>query len=150
VSSFPELPLKLLLVEDSAMDAELVALTLEENGVPFTCDIVDSLSTYQQRVKEHDYDAVLADYRLPGFTAYEALAVLQSLGRDVPLILVTGSLGEEAAVDCIKAGMTDYVMKDRLFRLPMVLRRSLQEYAMRRQSWQPLGGFSSRLVRSPS
>ncbi len=133
MSSFPELPLKLLLVEDSAMDAELVALTLEENGVPFTCDIVDSLSTYQQRVKEHDYDAVLADYRLPGFTAYEALATLQSAGRDVPLILVTGSLGEEAAVDCIKAGMTDYVMKDRLFRLPMVLRRSLQEYAMRRQ-----------------
>ncbi|WP_225906689.1 GAF domain-containing protein [Thermoleptolyngbya sp. PKUAC-SCTB121] len=131
--SSPELPLKLLLVEDSAMDAELVALTLEENGVSFTCDIVDSLSTYQQCVKEHDYDAVLADYRLPGFTAYEALAALQSAGRDVPLILVTGSLGEEAAVDCIKAGMTDYVMKDRLFRLPMVLRRSLQEYALRRQ-----------------
>lgn len=131
--SSPELPLKLLLVEDSAMDAELVALTLEENGVPFTCDIVDSLSIYQQRVNEQDYDAILTDYRLPGFTAYEALAALQSAGRDVPLILVTGSLGEEAAVDCIKAGMTDYVMKDRLFRLPMVLRRSLQEYALRRQ-----------------
>ncbi|GAB4464400.1 MAG: hypothetical protein OHK0037_18330 [Elainellaceae cyanobacterium] len=129
----PELPLKLLLVEDSAMDAELVALTLEQNGVPFTYDIVDSLSMYQQYVQEYDYDAVLADYRLPGFTAYEALHVLQAVGRDVPLILVTGSLGEEAAVDCIKAGMTDYVIKDRLFRLPMVLRRSLQEYALRRQ-----------------
>jgi signal transduction histidine kinase/DNA-binding response OmpR family regulator len=129
----PEPPLKLLLVEDSAMDAELVALTLEQNGVPFTYDIVDSLSTYQQYIRERDYDAVLADYRLPGFTAYEALHVLQAVGRDVPLILVTGSLGEEAAVDCIKAGMTDYVIKDRLFRLPMVLRRSLQEYALRRQ-----------------
>ncbi|RMF69772.1 MAG: GAF domain-containing protein [Cyanobacteria bacterium J069] len=115
------------------MDAELVALMLENHGVQFTHEVVDSLAAYQQCVTEHLYDAVLADYRLPGFTAYEALEVLQTIGQDVPLILVTGSLGEEAAVDCIKAGMTDYVMKDRLFRLPMVLRRSLQEYALRRQ-----------------
>ena len=61
------------------------------------------------------------------------LKTLQKSSQEIPLILVTGSLGEEAAVDCIKAGMTDYVLKDRLFRLPIVLKRSLQEFTMRRQ-----------------
>ncbi|HCF29139.1 MAG TPA: histidine kinase, partial [Cyanobacteria bacterium UBA11049] len=82
------------------------------------------------------YDAVLSDYRLPQFTAYEVLQLLQQSQQEIPLVLVTGNLGEEAAVDCIKAGMTDYVLKERLFRLPMVLARSLQEFELRRQQQQ--------------
>ncbi len=68
-----------------------------------------------------------------GFTAYQVLERLEQSDQEIPLILITGNLGEEAAVDCIKAGMTDYVLKDRLFRLPMVIERSLREFELKRQ-----------------
>lgn len=128
-----KLPLYLLIVEDSPTDVELVTLVLEKANIPFSYDSTDSLEGCKELLQANTYDAVLADYRLPQFTAYQVLKTLQQLTQEIPLILVTGSLGEEAAVDCIKAGMTDYVIKDRLFRLPVVLKRSLREFAMRRQ-----------------
>lgn len=126
-------PLRLLIVEDSLVDAELVVLTLQQAGVEFLYDLADAVSTCEQYLRSHPYNAVLSDYRLPGFTAYKTLELLRQSGQEIPLILITGTLGEEAAVECIKAGMTDYVLKDRLFRLPMVLERSLQEFDLRRQ-----------------
>ena len=128
-----ELPLRLLIVEDVTADVELVTIILEQAKIPFSYEYVDSLEGCQKLLQTHVYDAVLTDYRLPQFTAYQVLKTLQKSAQEIPLILVTGSLGEEAAVDCIKAGMTDYVLKDRLFRLPIVLKRSLREFAMRRQ-----------------
>lgn len=128
-----EQALHLLMVEDSLLDAELMAVTLETAQIPFTYVIADQLSTCQQYLQQDSFDAVLTDYNLPGFTAYDTLKLLRQTEHEIPLILVTGTLGEEAAVDCIKAGMTDYVLKDRMFRLPMVLRRSLQEFALLRQ-----------------
>jgi signal transduction histidine kinase/CheY-like chemotaxis protein len=132
-----ELPLQstlhLLIVEDVMADVELMVLTLEAASITFTYDTADTLSDCQQLLQQKTYDAVLADYRLPQFTPYKALKLLQQSGQEIPLILVTGGLGEEAAVECIKAGITDYVLKDRLFRLPMVLARSLQEFELRRQ-----------------
>lgn len=126
-------PLHLLFVEDEQIDVELTVLTLEQSDIQFTYDTVDTLAACRQFLQERTYTAVLSDYRLPGFTAYQTLEQLRQSGQDIPLILVTGTLGEEAAVECIKAGMTDYVLKDRLFRLPMVLARSLEELALRRQ-----------------
>ncbi|UBF24806.1 GAF domain-containing protein [Kovacikia minuta CCNUW1] len=123
----------MLIVEDVQADAELIFLALEAANIEFDYAVTDSLGNFQQLLSEQPWDVVLADYRLKGFTAYQVLEVLQQLGRQIPLILVTGSLGEEAAVDCIKAGMTDYVLKDRLFRLPMVLERSLREFDLNRQ-----------------
>jgi signal transduction histidine kinase/CheY-like chemotaxis protein len=125
--------LHLLLIEDAMLDVELVTMTLKRAEIAFTHDIVDTLSSCQQYLQQYTYDAVLSDYRLPGFTAYQTLALLKQSGQDIPFILVTGTLGEESAVECIKAGMTDYVLKDRLFRLPTALMRSLQEFEMRRQ-----------------
>lgn len=125
--------LHLLIVEDVMTDVELMVLALEAASITFTYDPTDSLSDCQQLLQQKTYDAVLADYRLPQFTAHEVLGILRQSGQEIPLILVTGSLGEESAIDCIKAGMTDYVLKDRLFRLPMVLARSLQEFELRRQ-----------------
>lgn len=113
-------------------DVELMVLALEAAGITFTYDTTDSLSNCQQLLQKETYDAVLADYRLPQFTAHQVLKILRQSEQEIPLILVTGSLGEEAAVECIKAGMADYVLKDRLFRLPMVLERSLQEFELRR------------------
>jgi len=128
-----ESTLNLLIVEDMAEDMELIVLALESGGVNFNCDTAETATECRQLLQNCQYDAVLSDYRLPGFNGLEVLKLMQELGQDIPLILVTGSLGEEAAVDCIKAGMTDYVFKGRLFRLPTVLERSLQEYKMRRQ-----------------
>jgi signal transduction histidine kinase len=133
ISITAEPPLHLLLVEDMALDLELLVLTLEQAGVEFTYDVADQLAACQQLLRAQTYSAVLSDYRLPGFTAYQILELVQQSDQEIPFILVTGALGEEAAVDCIKAGMSDYVLKDRLFRLPMVLARSLEEFMLRRQ-----------------
>ncbi len=127
-------PLQLLIVEDTPEDAELVVLALETAAVAFEYRVVEGLSQLAIALRERPWDAILSDFRLTaGATAYQVLQQLQQIELDVPLILVTGTLGEEAAVDCIKAGITDYVLKDRLFRLPLVLERSLREFALQRQ-----------------
>lgn len=128
--------IRLLIVEDVRADVELMVLALESANISFSYDTATNQDECQRLLQTQTYDAILADYRLPQFTAYQVLQLLQASGYEIPLILVTGSLGEEAAVDCIKAGMTDYVMKERLFRLPMVLKRSLQEFELRRQQQQ--------------
>ncbi len=123
----------LLIVEDVMADVELMVLALEVADITFTYDIADNHIGCQRLLHAQNYDAVLVDYRLPGLHGMEVLELVKQSEQEIPLILVTGALGEEAAVECIKAGMTDYVLKDRLFRLPMVLERSLQEFELRRQ-----------------
>ncbi|MBW4656005.1 MAG: GAF domain-containing protein [Kaiparowitsia implicata GSE-PSE-MK54-09C] len=137
-ASGPPLPpsLRLLLVEDSQFDVDLVVLALEQGAVSFAYDVATNSAECQQLLEQQRYDAVLSDFRLLGFTAHDTLRLLHDSNQEIPLILVTGNLEDEAAVECIKAGMTDYVMKDRLFRLPMVLQRSLDEFALRRQQRQ--------------
>ncbi|HEY9778613.1 MAG TPA: GAF domain-containing protein [Leptolyngbyaceae cyanobacterium] len=130
--------LHLLIVDDVQADIELMVIALETDGITFTYNTAETLNDCQQLLTTQTYDAVLSDYRLPQFTAYQVLQLLQQFQPEIPLVLVTGNLGEEAAVDCIKAGMTDYVLKERLFRLPMVLARSLQEFELRRQQQQAM------------
>jgi len=142
-----ESTLKLLIVEDMAEDMELILLALESGGVNFNCDTAETATECRQLLQNCQYDAVLSDYRLPGFNGLEVLKLMQELGHDIPFILVTGSLGEEAAVECIKAGMTDYVLKGRLFRLPTVLERSLQEYKMRRQQQEAIAKIQRQATR---
>jgi signal transduction histidine kinase/DNA-binding response OmpR family regulator len=125
--------LHLLIVEDVTADVELMTLTLEMAGITFTYDLADTVSACQDYLRSQTYNAMLSDYRLPNLNGLQALRLLQESGQDIPFILVTGSLGEEAAVECIKAGMTDYVLKERLFRLPMVLARALQEFDLRHE-----------------
>ncbi len=125
--------LHVLIVEDVTADAELIALTLETANFSFTYAVTDTLDECQRLLQTQSWDVVLADYRLKGFNAYQVLALLRESKQTIPLILVTGSLGEEAAVEGIKAGITDYVLKDRLFRLPTVLQRSLREFELDRQ-----------------
>ncbi|UNU23213.1 EAL domain-containing protein [Microcoleus vaginatus] len=142
-----ESTLKLLIIEDLAEDMELIVLALEAGGVNFKCDTAETATECRKLLENCQYDAVLSDYRLPGFNGLEVLKLMQELGQDIPLILVTGSLGEEAAVECIKAGMTDYVLKGRLFRLPTVLERSLQEYKMRRQQEEAIAQIQRQAQR---
>lgn len=126
--------LNLLIVEDMAEDLELVVIALETGGIEFTFDTAQTAKECREMLQNgKKYDAVLSDYRLPGFNGLDLLKMMQELERNIPFILVTGSLGEEAAVECIKSGMTDYLLKSKLFRLPTILERSLQEYQMRAQ-----------------
>lgn len=126
-------PLNVLIIEDVPEDVELIVLTLEAAQILFTYDATTIASQCQMLLSTQIYDAVLSDYRLPDLNGLQVFEMLKASKQDIPFILVTGSLGEEAAVECIKAGMTDYVLKDRLFRLPTVLKRALQEFELRRQ-----------------
>ena len=125
--------LNILIIEDVAVDVELTLFALEAANLSFTYDITATAIECQKYLQEKNYDVVLSDYRLPSFNGLQAFNFLKQSGQDIPFILITGSLGEESAVECIKAGMTDYVLKDRLFRLPSVLQRALQEFALRQQ-----------------
>lgn len=125
--------LRALIVEDEPVDAELITLALAAAQVEVACEVADTLADCEHLLQTRSWDVVLSDYRLKGFTGNQVLSLLQQSEQQIPFILITGSLGEEAAVECIKAGMTDYVLKDRLFRLPTVLKRSLHEFELRRQ-----------------
>lgn len=147
VDSFPvkfsvevtlQTPLHLLIVEDDEPDRELIVLTLESAGIHFTYDTTDTLSEIEQSLQANRYDAVLSDYRLPDCNGLQVLKTLQDFGLNIPFILVSGTLGEESAVECIKSGVTDYVLKDRLVRLPSVLERSLAEFELRRQQQEAM------------
>ncbi len=129
----PTKPLFVLIVEHVQPDAELCVQELSKAGFEVRADVVATPEEFSERLRSTGYDVILADYRLPNWTGMGALALLQQLGKDIPILLVTGTLGEEAAVDCIKKGMTDYVLKDRLVRLPLAVRGALEEGTLRRQ-----------------
>ncbi len=126
-------PLCVLIVEHTQADAELFVQELRKAGFDVHADVVATAEEFSERLRSTSYDAILTDYRLPNWTGMDALALLQQLGKDIPILLVTGTLGEEAAVDCIKKGMTDYVLKDRLARLPLAVGSALKEATLRRE-----------------
>jgi two-component system cell cycle sensor histidine kinase/response regulator CckA len=124
-------PLRVLILEDSPQDAELVAATLRRAGYSLSLEVTDSREQFQQRLEQGDVDVILADYNLGGWNARDALELLRESGKDVPLVIVTGSLGDEAAVECIKQGAADYILKDRLHRLPTAVEGALRDKAQR-------------------
>ncbi len=121
--------LRVLIIEHTEADAELVRHELEGAGFVVHADVADTPADVVARLDAQRYDIVLSDYRLPGWTAMDALALLREHGHDTPLIIVTGTLGDERAVDCVKQGVADYVLKERLARLPIAVRRALAERA---------------------
>ncbi|MBN1979340.1 MAG: PAS domain S-box protein [Anaerolineae bacterium] len=125
--------LRLLILEDEPLDAELAVAALEEAG--YTCQLerVDTRGEFLACLDTPDYDAILADYNLPGFDGLTALQLFLNYDLDIPFIFVSGALGEEAAIESLKAGATDYVLKERLSRLAPVMKRALQEREKRQQ-----------------
>ena len=123
--------LRVLLVEDDPVDKELVLCALRNGGFDPRADSVDTEEEFVACIERETYQVVLADYGLPAWKGTDALELLDQRGLDIPFILVTGSLGEEMAVDCIKHGTTDYVLKDHLPRLPVAVRRALREKHLR-------------------
>ena len=124
-SSIARQRLRALIVEDDLADAELMALELRRGGFDITWERVDSEPEYLDHL-ENPPDIVLADYSLPVFSAPRALALLQQQGLQIPFVVVSGTIGEEAAAAIMKQGAADYVLKSRLGRLGSVVVRALQ------------------------
>ena len=110
-------PLSVLIVEDSPADATLMVRALKGAGFEPLHERVDTADAMQQALERQSWDVVLSDYSMPAFDAPAALAVLREHDDDIPFIVVSGSVGEDAAVAIMQAGAADYVMKDRLARL---------------------------------
>ncbi|HSC46742.1 MAG TPA: EAL domain-containing protein [Gammaproteobacteria bacterium] len=125
--------LKLLLVEDSVADAEIDALTLESGGLKVDAKRVETELDYLMALRDEP-DLILSDHSMPSFDALRALKILREQGRDTPFIVVSGRIGEAAAVDLMKAGANDYVRKDELARLAPAVRRELTEAENRRRA----------------
>jgi signal transduction histidine kinase len=143
--------LRVLLVEDNPADVELELLTLRKDGFEISGDVAQTAEEFTERVRTTSYDLILADYNLPQWRGTEALEILCRENLDVPLIVVTGYLGEEKAVDYIKQGASDCVLKDRLARLPASVRRAQKEKRLRdqrRQAQEELAQKVAELARS--
>jgi len=123
--------LRALLVEDQPADIELVLCTLREHGFDVQSFAVQDPEGFLDAIRKANYDVVLADYNLPQWNGMEAVSLLRREGLDIPVILVTGALGETKAVDCLKDGAADYVLKDNLTRLPESVTHALREKKLR-------------------
>src|SRR5579864_1154023 len=128
--------LRALLLEDSPRGAKLMVARLESAGYSVQFEVMDSLESFRLSLEKSEYDVILADFNLRNWTALDALDMLQDSGKDIPLIVTTGSLGDEPAVECIKRGAADFVLKDRPARLPTAVQRALQEKELREERKQ--------------
>jgi PAS domain S-box-containing protein len=128
--------LRLLIIEDDATDVELALRELKRAGLQVEAEVIQTPGEFERCLDKASYDAVLSDYRLPGWTGLDAAVRLRKRRFYIPFILLSGILGDEAAVECIKQGISDYVLKDHLSRLPVALERALQEQQLRRaRAW---------------
>jgi signal transduction histidine kinase len=123
--------LRALLVEDEPADVELALRALRKAGLEATADVAQTEEEFIDLVRKNSYDVILADYKLPNWNGMASVEILRREGLDVPVILVTGALGELTAVECIKQGAADYVLKDHIARLPESVRRALREKKLR-------------------
>jgi PAS domain S-box-containing protein len=127
-------PLKVLLVEDSEDDALLLLRELRRGGYEPLCERVDTAAGMEAALDERAWDLVIADHSMPAFSSSAALELLRRRGFvDVPFIIVSGRIGEDAAVAAMKAGAHDYIMKDNLARLNTAIERELREAEVRRE-----------------
>ena len=126
--------LRALILEDNPHDVERMVALLKRVGYALSFKVVDSLAPLEQQLAQAEYDIILADYDLGTWTAMDALEVLKRSGKDVPFVVVAGALGSLAAVECIKRGAADYVLKHRLQRLPVVVGRVLRDRAHREEA----------------
>ena len=115
------------MLEDDPIDAEIVSTTLRNSQIDFSATLVDNRADFIAAMEREHIDLVLADYSLPDFDGLSAIALVQSYDPEIPCILVSGVLGEERAIEALKSGATDYVLKGRLERLEPAFTRAIQE-----------------------
>jgi diguanylate cyclase (GGDEF)-like protein/PAS domain S-box-containing protein len=140
--------LRILFVEDSEEDAMLVLRELERAGLACVSRRVDTRGGFVHELHDFEPDVILCDFALPGFGGLEALTIARQLRPDVPCLLVSGTVGEETAIESLKSGATDYVLKSNLVRLAPAVQRALRERDIRRarrQAEQELAASEERL-----
>jgi len=125
--------IRILYLEDNPIDAELSRAILEKDGLKYEMTVVDTREDYVAALEAGGYDLILADYQLPSFDGVAALEIAREKYSWLPFIFVSGAMGEEIATESLKRGATDYVLKERLARLPGSMRRALVEAEERRR-----------------
>jgi PAS domain S-box-containing protein len=142
-------PLRLLQIEDSESDADIVLRLLMQAGFEVFSQRVEDAEGLRHALEDPAWDVVIADYYMPGFDAPGVLRLLQECGRDIPCIVLSGKMGEDTAVEMMKSGAQDYLTKNNLTRLVPAVERELAEAASRRESKQAqeeLRGSEERLA----
>ncbi|MFH0734921.1 MAG: PAS domain S-box protein [bacterium] len=119
--------IKILMVEDSSADVELTAWILKKEGFNFIYTVVDDKDSFIDALNNYSPDLILCDYSLPSFDGMSALKIANSLYPAIPFIILTGSINEETAVQCMKAGATDYIIKQYQTRLPIAIKGALEQ-----------------------
>ncbi|MHB8842897.1 MAG: sensor domain-containing diguanylate cyclase [Candidatus Aquicultor sp.] len=125
-------PLRVLMVEDSEDDVQLMILALKNGGYNPVYERVETAEAMRSALREREWDVILCDYKLPTFNGLAAIELLKETELDLSLIIVSGAIGEETAVKAMKAGAHDYIMKDNLYRLIPAIERELKEAGERR------------------
>jgi PAS domain S-box-containing protein len=126
-------PIRILHLEDDPVDARLIGeQLLKKSALDVVLTLVGTREAFETELLKGDVDLVLSDYHLPGFNGLDALAIVRSRAPQIPFILVTGALGDERAVEVLRSGATDFVLKDRLARLAPAIQRALSERAVQR------------------
>jgi signal transduction histidine kinase len=128
----PPTSLRVLFVEDSADDVELIRRELSRHGFEIQPRVAETRTEFLTAIKEGTLDIVLSDHSMKGFSSMDALHLLRLHDADIPFIIVSGSIGEDSAVDAMRAGAHDYVLKHNLRRLGPAVQRELREAANRR------------------
>jgi PAS domain S-box-containing protein len=126
-------PLKVLLVEDSPLDQKLILEQIRQGNVSFTHLVLDAAEALSAQLQLADWDVVITDYNLPGANGLDVLRQVKASGKDIPVIVVSGSIGEETAVVAMQAGADDYLMKDNLTRLVPAIDRAISQAQSRRE-----------------
>jgi PAS domain S-box-containing protein len=128
--------LRVLMVEDSEDDALLIIRELKKGGYNPVYERMETAAAMKKALKEKQWDIILCDYKMPKFSGKQAIAQLKETNIDIPLIIVSGTVGEETAIECMRSGAHDYVMKDSLSRLCPAIARELEEAKVRNKQRQ--------------
>src|SRR5258705_1928825 len=134
-------PLRILLAEDVESDAELIQRELKRGGLDFQSRRVQTEADFRRELDEFRPHLVISDFSMPQFNGRTALAIARESRADIPFIFISGTIGENVAVDMMKAGADDYVMKNNLARLVPALKRELREHEVRRGRKRAGEGF---------
>ncbi len=127
------IPLKVLILEDNAFDAEIIVRALKRAEFNFQFETTDNETNFLNKLNNFKPDIILSDYSLPSFTGLHAIEIIKNQLIYIPLIIITGSLNEEIAADCIKSGAYDYILKDNIKRLPYAIKSALEHKKLKEE-----------------
>lgn len=130
--------IKILICEDQESDAFVICRNIEKGGFSVDAHRVDTAEGLMDALANQKWDLIISDYNIPGFGGKEALSIVRSNNKDIPFILVSGTVGESTAVEMMRNGATDYLMKDALFRLSEVVKRELDESVVKSDKYKAI------------